>query len=264
MKKLFAFAIIFAVIFTFSNAQAFEGGSSASAGAAADASAYNGDQINAPASTIGDIGSNNNYEAPGRYFATPGEITYPNAPQAFHQPNQNLDGYLRLPIRAFLQAFPQLETMEGAFIPRETIMALADAQLFGTDIIKNPFSKGLADEGWSGVYVVFVRPDNFTPKGMVTTLSDSKKVNAAATFGDLLKATLEMGSNTIYVIKEGGHLLVRNEGAGIGVTFTGSTIGDSDARAATGVVGAGKSWGNAGYFDHPYIKAVVGVTPEMK
>lgn len=264
MKKLLVFTIILTTVLIVSNAHAVEGGASAAAGAAADASAYNGDQINAPASTIGDIGSNNVNEAPGRYFATPGEIVYPGAPSAFHTPTQNLDGYLRLPIRAFLQLFSQLKFMEGAFIPRETVIALSNAQFFGTEIIKNPFSKGLIDEGWSGVYVVFERPTNFTPKGMITALSDSKGVDAAATFGDLLKATLQMGSNTIYIIKEGGHLMVRNEGAGIGVTFTGSTIGDSDARAATGVIGAGKSWGNVGYFDHPYIKAVVGATPEVK
>jgi hypothetical protein len=262
-KTLCVIAILFAIIlpihaFASSTSSALSGSTSSAAGGNAAATANGGDaaasQINAPAATIGNIGSNNVSEATPRYFITPGNVNYPGAPENF-APLTNIDGYLRIPMATVLAAIG-----EDGFVSRETIDSLADEQLTGTKVIVNPFFKNLKDSGAKGLKVILnVKPAGFKSLGMITTLSTSTSVNAPAVMGDLFKRALAMGANTIVVIKEGGHLLTRNGGYGVGIAFTGATIGNGTQQAATGVVGAGAAWGWVGYFDHPYIEAVIGI-----
>jgi len=101
--------------------------------------------------------------------------------------------------------------------------------------------------------VVFTKQADMQSLGTITVVSDSKKSISPDVFAEIIIKAHELGAVAVHVKAEGFQRLVRNEGAGIGFTWTGTTISGGQTQAATGVMGFGKSWGEAGYFDHPFI-----------
>jgi len=102
--------------------------------------------------------------------------------------------------------------------------------------------------------VFYSKQANMQSLGTITVVSDSKKSIGPDVFAEIVIKAHELGAVALHVKAEGFQRLVRNEGAGIGFTWTGTSVGNSGTVSAqTGVMGFGKSWGEAGYFDHPFI-----------
>ena len=89
--------------------------------------------------------------------------------------------------------------------------------------------------------------------GVVTVVSDSKKSISPDVFAEAQIRAWELGATELHVKAEGFQREVHTSGAGIGFTWTGVTVDGGATSAMTGVLGAGKSWGQAGYYDHPFI-----------
>ena len=87
----------------------------------------------------------------------------------------------------------------------------------------------------------------------INVLSDSKGSISDDVFAQVQVEAWKLGGKLMHVKAEGFQRLVRNKGAGIGFTWSGSVISGGQMSSTTGVMGAGVTWGNAGLFDHPFI-----------
>lgn len=213
--------------------------------------------------SLGDISSNNVNE-PMRMFVIPGEVTYPNAPSVFHQPNQK--DYMN---HQSLLEYMEWEIEDGGFTIKEQ-KSIRSSKYFGRRVMvrskygKADWSKRLPEDQVMPIYFSkeeAKKAGNFKRVGQVTVLSDSKGCILADVFADAQIEAWEMGdengngTTALHIAGEGFHVEMRNHGEGIGFTFTLSGIDSSlkQASGATGVLGAGIADGNAGYYKHPYL-----------
>ena len=101
--------------------------------------------------------------------------------------------------------------------------------------------------------VSFKKVDGMRSIATITVLSDSKGSISGDVFAEVQVQGWKLGGQMLHIKAEGFQRVVRNEGAGIGFTWSGSVISGGEMTSTTGVMGAGKTWGNAGLFDHPFI-----------
>ena len=184
-----------------------------------------------------------------RYFANPGEMNYPGAPSMFGGATPS---YMdRLKVKDIL------EYDEDGISLNEALQMRQDDAFMGKRImVREKYGKMVKDQRLPAdtpMRVVFTHQDDMQSLGTITVVSDSKKSISPDVFAEIIIKAHELGAVAIQVKAEGFQRLVRNEGAGIGFTWTGTTISSGQSSSAAGVMGFGKSWGEAGYFDHPFI-----------
>jgi hypothetical protein len=100
---------------------------------------------------------------------------------------------------------------------------------------------------------VYKKQEGMKSLGIIVVVSDSKKSIAADVFAKVQVEAWKLGGEVLHIKAQGWQRLVRNSGGGIGFTWTGTTISGGQTTAATGVMGAGYSWGQAGYYKHPFV-----------
>jgi hypothetical protein len=89
--------------------------------------------------------------------------------------------------------------------------------------------------------------------GVIVIVSDSKKAISADVFAQAQVEAWKLGGTAMHVKTVGFQREVHTSGKGIGFSWTGTTISGGQSSAMTGVMGFGASWGQAGYYDHPFI-----------
>jgi len=202
---------------------------------------------------VGDINSGNVTKVPEskRYFAPAGEINYPGAPNFFGGATPS---YMdRLKAKDMLEYDP-----EGLTI-NECLMLRQDDNLNGKRImVREKYGYLKKDQRLdkdTPIPVFFEKQDKQS-LGTITVVSDDKKSIGPDVFAEAILKAWELGATSVHVKAEGFQREVHNEGAGWGFSWTGTTISGGQTSAHTGVMGFGKSWGQAGYYDHPFIVIV--------
>ena len=192
------------------------------------------------------------YEAPDGKYRGPigaGEITYPGAPNMFGGATPS---YMDI-----LKVKDILEYDEDGITLNMALQMRQDESFMGKRImVREKYGKMVEKSRIPANHpmkVVYTKQADMQSLGTITVVSDSKKSISPDVFAEVIIKAHELGAVAVHVKAEGFQRLVRNEGAGIGFTFTGTTISGGQSSAATGVMGFGKSWGEAGYFDHPFI-----------
>ena len=184
-----------------------------------------------------------------RYFAQPGEMNYPGAP--------NMLGGATPSYMDRLKIKDILEYDEDGITLRMALQMRQDDAFMGKRImVREKYGKMKKDKRLDAdtpMAVFFEKVPGMQSLGTITVVSDSKKSVSPDVFAEIVIKAHELGAVALHVKAEGFQRLVRNEGAGLGFTWTGTTISNGQSNAATGVMGFGKSWGEAGYFDHPFI-----------
>lgn len=196
---------------------------------------------------------------PQRYFAPAGEINYPGAPNFFGGATPS---YMdRLKAEDMLEYDP-----EGLTVNELTELAKDDSTLSKRVMVRGKYGRSLKKEQRldkdTPIPVHFSKQD-MQSLGTVTVVSDGLKSIGPDVFAEAILRAWEMGATAVHVKAEGFQREVHNEGAGIGFSWTGSTISGGQTSAMTGVMGFGKSWGQAGYYDHPFI-VIVALAPNNK
>jgi len=196
-----------------------------------------------------DINNGSKIPEPKRFFAPAGEINYPGAPAFFGGATPSYMDRLKV---ADILEYDE----DGISLNMALQMRQDDAFMGKRIMVREKYGKMVeksripADRAMK---VVFTKQADMQSLGTITVVSDSKKSISPDVFAEVIIKAHELGAVAVHVKAEGFQRLVRNEGAGIGFTFTGTTISGGQSSAATGVMGFGKSWGEAGYFDHPFI-----------
>lgn len=196
-----------------------------------------------------EINDNRKYEASKRYFGPAGEVNYPNSPNYFGGANPS---YMdRLKIKDIL------EYDEDGLTLNEALQMRRDDTFMGKRImVREKFgilNKDQRLDPNTPIGVVYTKQDDMQSVGTITVVSDSKKSISPDVFAEVLVRAHALGGHKVHVKGEGFQRLIRNEGAGIGFAWSGASISGPQTSANTGVAGIGKSWGEAGYFDHPFI-----------
>lgn len=242
MKKLITILSI-ALLSIALAAPAMAFGPSANADASAGATANS--------QTINDNSDNSVYNGAKnlRYWSPAGELNYPAAPNMFGGATPS---YMdRLKVKDIL------EYDEDGITLNEALQMRQDDAFMGKRImVREKFGKLVKDQRIPAdqpIAVYFDHRDDMQSLGTITVVSDDKKSITPDVFAEVVIRAHELGGEAIQVKAEGFQRLMRNEGAGIGFTWTGSYINGPQNGATTGVMGAGHSWGQAGYFDHPFI-----------
>ena len=222
-------------------------GSSSDANAVAEQSAEAGVYI-------GDINSNNDGMEKNRYFAPPGEINYPIAPNFLqNQPSETYQTKLKLKDDILeydegLTTQEQMNVLDGTgFFDKRRVMVRPRIKV---SEVKDEDRLALDEV----MPVAFEKVKGMKSIGTITVVSNSKGSITPDVFAEVQVQAWKLGGKVLHVKGEGFQRMVRNEGAGIGFTWSGSVLSAGGEYASTtGVMGAGKSWGNAGLFDHPFI-----------
>ncbi len=190
-----------------------------------------------------------NYESSKRYFAPAGEINYPGAPGIFgDDPNTPENAYMLMTI----------DDINEYDVDGQTTEAALNMAKGGSKRVMVRAKFGTVDEDQrlpkdAPMAFVYKKQENMKSLGIIVVVSDSKKSIAADVFAKVQVEAWKLGGTKLHVKAQGWQRLVRNSGAGIGFTWTGTTISNGQTTAATGVLGAGYSWGEAGYYKHPFI-----------
>ena len=202
-----------------------------------------------------DIQDNRVYEATEqketkRFFNNAGEINYPAAPNFFGGATPS---YMdRLKVEDILEYDEDGITLEMALQMRQD-----DAFMGKRIMVREKYGKMVEKSRIPAdrpMKVVYTKQADMQSLGTITVVSDSKKSISPDVFAEVVIKAHELGAVAIHVKAQGFQRLVRNEGAGIGFSWTGSAMDlNGTVSAQTGVMGFGKSWGEAGYFDHPFI-----------
>jgi hypothetical protein len=195
-----------------------------------------------------------NYEAqktrqPKRFFAQPGEMNYPGAPGIFGQDSEDAtNAYMLMTIQDINEYDVDGQTTEAALnMSKGGSKRVMVRSKFGTVDEDLRLAKDIP------MNVVYKKQENMRSLGIIVVVSDSKKSIAADVFAKVQVEAWKLGGTMLHVKAQGWQRLVRNSGAGIGFTWTGTTISNGQTTAATGVLGAGYSWGEAGYYKHPFV-----------
>ncbi len=202
--------------------------------------------------SFGDINSGNTNQSGDipRYFAPAGEMNYPNAPGIFTPADKDADYMNALKVKDLLEydeyglTTRAQKNILSSYSGGKRVMVRPKYGIM-------PEEKRLSLDSPMGV--VFNKIPGMQSMGTITILSDSLKSITPDVFAEIQVEAWKLGGVVMHIKAEGFHLEVHNEGAGIGITWTGSTISGGEASAFTGVVGAGKTWGQVGYYKHPYI-----------
>ena len=214
----------------------------------------------AMADSEANAGANINYEdnrvyegtkthKPKRFFAAPGEINYPGAPGIFGQDSEEAtNAYMLMTI----------DDINEYDVDGQTTAAALNMAKGGSKRVMVRAKFGQVNEDLrldkdAPMPVVYKKQENMKSLGIIVVVSDSKKSIAADVFAKVQVEAWKLGGTTMHVKAQGWQRLVRNNGAGIGFTWTGTTISGGQANAMTGVMGAGVAWGQAGYYKHPFI-----------
>ncbi len=186
---------------------------------------------------------------PKRFFASPGEITYPGAPGIFGQDSDEAtNAYMLMTIDDINEYDVDGQTTEAALnMAKGGSKRVMVRAKFGTVDEDQRLAKD------APMSVVYSKQEGMKSLGIIVVVSDSKKSIAADVFAKVQVEAWKLGGTQLHVKAQGWQRLVRNSGAGIGFTWTGTTISNGQTTAATGVLGAGYSWGEAGYYKHPFI-----------
>ena len=201
----------------------------------------------------GAVQDNRVYEAPDGKYRGPigaGEINYPGAPNFFGGATPS---YMdRLKVKDILEYDEDGITLEMALQMRQD-----DAFMGKRIMVREKYGKMVEKSRIPADHpmkVVYTKQADMQSLGTITIVSDSKKSISPDVFAEVVIKAHELGAVALHVKAEGFQRLVRNEGAGIGFSWTGSAMDQAGTVSAqTGVMGFGKSWGEAGYFDHPFI-----------
>jgi len=184
-----------------------------------------------------------------RYFAPAGEVNYPNSPAMFGGATPS---YMdRLKVKDILEYDEDGITLNMALQMRQD-----DAFMGKRIMVREKYGKMVKKSRLPAdhpMVIFYTKQADMQSLGTITIVSDSKKSISPDVFAEVVIKAHELGAVALHVKAEGFQRLVRNEGAGIGFTWTGTSISNGQSSAATGVMGFGKSWGEAGYFDHPFI-----------
>jgi hypothetical protein len=187
---------------------------------------------------------------PKRFFASPGEINYPGQPGRFDAPPER-SGYMNS-----LRVKDMLEFEDGGFTT-EAAMKMAEGGSKRV-MVRPKFGKVDKDARLPKDAIMPVVFDKAAVKdvkslGFIVVVSDSKKSISPDVFAEAQVKAWELGGEVLYVKTEGFQRQVHTSGAGIGFTWTGTTISGGQTVSAAGVMGAGAVWGEAGYYDQPFI-----------
>jgi hypothetical protein len=186
---------------------------------------------------------------PKRFFAAPGEINYPGAPGIFGQDSEDATNAYMLMTISDINEYDEdgISTFEAKNMAKG-----------GSKRVMVRSKYGVVDEDQrlpidANIPVVYKKQEGMKSLGIIVVVSDSKKSIAADVFARVQVEAWKLGGEKLHVKAQGWQRLVRNSGAGIGFTWTGTTISGGQANAMTGVMGAGYAWGEAGYYKHPFI-----------
>jgi hypothetical protein len=194
----------------------------------------------------GDVYNNEAVDLP----APAGEINYPGAPNMLGGATPS---YMdRLKVKDILEYDEDGITLNMALQMRQD-----DAFMGKRIMVREKYGKMVEKSRIPADHpmkVVYTKQADMQSLGTITVVSDSKKSVSPDVFAEIVIKAHELGAVALHVKAEGFQRLVRNEGAGIGFTWSGTSMGNAGTVSAqTGVMGIGKSWGEAGYFDHPFI-----------
>jgi len=239
MKALSTIIAVICSIFIISGVAFADSSSSASASS---------DQTASAATNIGDIGSNNHSESL-RWYAPAGEMNYPVGPNMFGGATPS---YMdRLKVRDMLEYDPDGITVREAMLMRKD-----DAFMGKRIMVREKFgnlNKAQRAPIDDRIKVVFKKQEGMQSLGTITVVSDDMKSVTPDVFAEVIVRAHMLGGTVVHVKAEGFQRLARNQSRGVGFTWTGSAMSGPQATSMTGVLGAGHSWGEAGYFDHPFI-----------
>lgn len=186
--------------------------------------------------------------------APAGELTYPGMPGRFDAPPERYGYMNHMKVKDILEYDEEGLTIEECENMRQ------DDTWFGKRIIIREKYGTLKEEQRGAkdlpIAVHYEKVKGMQSLGVITVVSDDKKSVSADVFAEVVIRAWELGATAIHVKAEGFQREVHTEGAGIGFTWTGVTIDGNATEAMTGVLGAGKSWGQAGYYDHPFITVI--------
>jgi len=190
-----------------------------------------------------------------RGYAIPGEVSYPGAPGRFDsEPDYNnedgtpANAYMLMTIKDINEYDVDGQTTSAALnMAKEGSKRVMVRSKFGPVAEEARLDKDVP------MNVVYGKQQGMRSLGIIVVVSDSKKSIAADVFAKVQVEAWKLGGTKIHVKAQGWQKLVRNSGGGIGFTWTGTTISGGQTTAATGVLGAGYSWGEAGYYKHPFI-----------
>ena len=185
---------------------------------------------------------------PKRYFAPAGEINYPGAPNYFGSAHPS-----------YMDALKVKDMLEYNEDGLTTAMqkAILGEKSGGKRVLVRPFFGTVRKEDRialdAPMPIVTTKQADMKSVGTITVVSDSTGAISPDVFAAVQVEAWELGGRKMHLKAEGFQREVHNEGKGIGFSWTGSTISDGQSSAMTGVLGFGATWGQAGYYDHPYI-----------
>jgi len=244
MKKLLLFPIIVSFILFSSLAMADGDIQYGSSGA-------NAGSDSAASTTIGDIGSNNTNQPTKtkRFFLNAGEVNYPGMPGRFDQPPARF-GYMNM-----LQVQDITEYDEDGLTINEA-MKMAKGVGGKRIMVRAKYGKVAEDQRLpkdAAMSVVYEKAKGMKSLGIIVIVSSSKKAISPDVFAQAQVEAWKLGGTMMHVKAQGFQRQVHTSGKGIGFSWTGTTISSGQTSATTGVFGFGASWGQAGYYDHPFV-----------
>jgi hypothetical protein len=186
--------------------------------------------------------------------APAGEITYPGMPGRFDAAPERYGYMNHMKIKDILEY-----DEDGLTVNMAEEMANDEAWNGKRILVRPKFGILVEDKRLPKdvpIPVKFEKGDGMQSLGVVTVVSDSKKSISADVFAEVMLKAWELGAVALHVKAEGFQREIHSEGAGIGFTWTGVSVSGDTTSAMTGVLGAGKSWGQAGYYDHPFITVI--------
>jgi hypothetical protein len=216
-------------------------------GSTSGATAQNGNQ------TI-TIEDNRQYEASKtypskRYFISPSEMTYPNAPNTFQQDADD-------PSNAYM--LMTVDDINEYDVDGQTTASAKNMAKGGSKRVVVRPKVGVVPEKDrmdvnAPMKVVYKKQDGMVSKGIIIVVSDSLKSVAADVFAQAQVEAWKLGGTILHVKAQGWQRVTHNEGTGFGFVWTGAAISGGETQAMTGVLGAGKAWGEVGTYKHPFI-----------
>lgn len=189
-----------------------------------------------------------------RYYAPSGEINYPGAPNIFSAPLEQEDYSTELGLE------DMLEYENGGMTTRDQLGILDSYSGGKLVMVRGKYGEIDKDKRFDldkPMFVINKPVQGYKSLGTITILSESKKSISPDVFAKAQVEAWKLGGYVLYVKGEGWHLEVHNKSAGFGFTWTGATISGGQASSTTGVLGGGASWGQVGYYKHPYLVFMV-------
>jgi len=186
-----------------------------------------------------------------RYFSPAGEIQYPGTPGRFDAPPErsgymnsiNIDGITEYDDEGLTTAEAMNMAKDGSGGKRVLVRSK-----YGTVKKEDRLDTGIP------MMIVYKKHPGMRSLGIITIVSDSKKAISPDVFAQAQVEAWKLGGRLMHVKAQGFQREVHTFGWGIGFSWTGTAIsGGGQTSATTGVMGVGASWGQAGYYDHPFI-----------